>query len=289
MLTNALATAATSLYDLIAVAHTDTTNLQLLQTHLTSQGAPLVGRGEQGIYCSTASLATSTTQWNALNEGLIQSIWHQNGEDLNIVVAAAWGATRAIAESANPAVNLSSFNMVVVDLYPVVHAPANQGLYTTDSQAAACLDAGGSPIQVTADGHAYVARSITTHSQDSSGNPDTRQLDTVNPTVSQMFIKDLSVQIPSQFQGKNLIDDPVESDDETPSTVTTPKRMQAFCSGIATTWARFGWLDATQTKLDLPAWYFSLAPSSPGRVNATMPIHPAQWLVQFSGQVRALS
>lgn len=224
-----------------------------------------------------------------LNEGLINSLWQQNGEDLPIVVASAWAARRAVAESANPAVNLSSFNMPVVDLYPVVHAPSNPALYTTDSQAAAALDVGGSPIMVTAQGHPYVARSITTHSQDASGNPDTRILDTVNPTVSQAFIKELQLQIPSQFAGKNLIDDPADSDDETPPTVTTPKRMQGFCAGIATSWGRLGFLDSTQTPLDLAAWLFTLAPSSPGRVNATMPIHPAQWLVQFSGQVRALS
>jgi len=289
VLTAAIATIAASLYHRIAVAMTDTTGLQAVQVHLLAQVGPTVNREEQAIYCSTSSLGTATTQVQTLNEGLMQGVFHPGAEDLPIVVASAVAAVRAAAEEDQPSVNISKWNIDVADLYPVVQPQSNAANYMTDTSAASALDVGLTPLQVTASGHVYIVRSITTHSQDASGNPDTRQLDTSNVTVPQAFAEELLTSVPSEFAGLNLIDDPLDSDDEVPPRTTTPARIKGFCSGLAQSWARKGWIDATALPTDLASWSFNLAASSPGRVNATMPIHPPKWFVQFSGQIKALS
>ncbi len=287
-LTAALATAQASVYHRITPANFDATALGLVNTHVGSMGGPLVGRYEQVVACLDAkqTLGTATTIATGINDGLSQHLFYPNAETLPMVTAAAWAATRAIAEE-EPSVNLSSMNMDVVDQYPVVLPPPLQSSYLTDSQAAAALDVGLTPIQVTANGHPYIARSITTHSRDSGGNPDTRVLDTNNPTVTQAFAEELQTSIPDEFKAKVLVDDPVDSDDELPTNATTPQRLKSHCVGRAFAWGKAGRL--TNVEADVATWVFSLAPNAPGRANATMPTHPAPWFVQFSAQIRQLS
>lgn len=287
-LTTAIATLATGIYHRIAVAQVDATNLGLLKTHLTSQGGALIGRREQAIFCSTASLGTATTLVQNLNEPLMQALWHPSGEDLPGVVSAGWAAKRAVAEATAPEVNLSSWNPTVVDVSSFCHPQSDASLYCSNSSAASALDVGLTPIQVAADGTTFVVRSITTHSQDSSGNPDWRVLDTVNVTVPQRWADDLAVDIPTEFAGKNLVDDPADSDDELPPNVTTPSAVKSHCIGLAQTWEKNGRFQ--QVANDTALWEFNLAGvASPGRVNADMQIHPAQWFVQFSANIRSLA
>lgn len=286
-LTNAIATIANGVYHRIAVAQGDSTALGLFKTHLESQGGALVGRHEQLVFMTTASLGTATSLVQTLNEPLMQALWHPSGEDIPGVVAAGWAAKRAVAEADAPAVNLSSWNMPVAAIPGFCNPQSDPSLYCSNSSATSALDVGLTPIQVAADGTTYVVRSITTHSQDASGNPDWRVLDTVNVSVPQAWADDLSISVPQEFQGKNLVDDPADSDDELPNNATTPSRVQSFCYGRAQAWEKFGWM--TNVEADAALWAFNLAASSPGRVNADMQIHPAQWFVQFSANVRALS
>ena len=287
-LTAAIATMANGIYHRIAVAQSDSANLILLKAHLGTMGGPLVGRREQAVFCTTASLGTATTLvQSSLNEPLMQALWHPSGEDIPGVVAAGWAATRAVAEAANPAVNLSSWNPSVVNASAFCNPQSDPSLYLGNSSAASALDVGLTPIQVAADGTTFVVRSITTHSQDASGNPDWRVLDTVNVTVPQRWADDLSLLIPTEFEGKNLVDDPLDSDDELPPTVTTPSVVRGFCVGHAQAWEKLGYLQ--QVEADTALWAFNLAANSNGRVNADMQIHPAQWFVQFSANVRSLA
>lgn len=297
--TNAIATAAAGIYHRIAVAtapntaggSTSTENADLVKwkTHLGTMGGPLVGRREQLVFCTTDSLgaATTTVQTN-LNEPLMQALFHPGAEDIPGVVAAGWASARSVAEAANPAVNESSWNPTLVNASGYCKPQSDASLYLSNSSAASALDVGLTPIQVAADGTTFIVRSITTHSQDASGNPDWRVLDTVNVTVPQRWADLLSVDIPTTFAGKNIVDDPLDSDDELPPTVTTPSAVKSHCIGLAQSEEKLGHLQQVET--DTALWAFNLAGStSPGRVNADMQIHPAQWFVQFSANVRSLA
>ncbi len=103
------------------------------------------------------------------------------------------------------------------------------------------------------------------------------------------FGDDVVAIIPQEFAGKVLFDDPVPGgDDELPDNATTPQDIGIFLKARAKKeWEARGRIKGLDA--DFASWAFNLASASPGRVNGTLPIHPAPWFVQFSGQVRQLS
>jgi phage tail sheath gpL-like len=222
-LTNALTTAATSRHHYYALASVDQTALQAVQTQILTMAGPLVGKRQQFIAGSVDTFGNATTIAEALNEQRGQILWMPSGETLPCVMAAAWAAMRAIAEGVSISVNLSSYNPDVVDLWPVVVPQGADANYVTDSQAAAALDVGLTPIQVRGgDKHPFVPLSITTHSNDSSGNPDYRTLTTNYVTVTDAFADEFQSWAVSTFVDMKLRDDRQSGDDPLPANVTTP-------------------------------------------------------------------
>lgn len=294
-LTAALATAATTREHLYAVAHQVTSQLQAIQTQLGTMAGPLVGDRQQAVSISVAVLGTATTQAETLNEERMQLLWMPTCDSLPFLVVAAWTALRAKAEEASPSANLSSFNPTAVDLWTMigdqtmVGPQSSSASYVTASQAGSALDVGLTPIMVTSGTlHPFVPLSITTHSNDAGGNPDTRTLCTNYVTVPDAFADEISVYVPTAFPDLKLDDDPVEGDDPLPPNVTTPGVVKAQIFSLY----KRQFSDKGHTKnadTDFLSWAFNLDTSNSNRLNATMPITPAPWFTQFSGQVAQLS
>lgn len=278
-LTAALAAVASSTYKYYANAHVNTAQLQLVQTQLTTMAGPLQGRRQLSVYASRATLAVATTQVQTLNENRMQCIWHKNSETYPGIIAAVWAAYRSVAESRKISANHDS-----TDLFPYVLAQPTLSDQPTDVVKGSALDVGLTPLGVDArTKHAYVVRSITTHSQASS-NPDTRTLDTTKVVVPDELADRLATALPSAFPNLNIIDDPVDStDDDLPPGTTTPRKIKSFCAGIARTMQTEGHI--VNFDNDYLSWAFNLAPASPGRVNATMPVSVISGLHQISASV----
>ena len=288
-LTNALATAAAKRYNYYAVAQVDTANLQKLQTQLTTMAGPLVGKVQQGISSNLDTLTNATNQATALNEPRQQIVWHKKGEDLSVVVAAAWAARRSMKEQADPSVNLTTFSPTIVDLWPVVGPPANETDYATSTDTASALDSGLTPLGIRPnDKHPQVLVSITTHSQDSLGNPDTRVLTTNMVTVPDSMSDDLRVFVPSAFPNCKIRPDEQLGDDPLPPRTTTPTaiKSEVYCF-VKKNYADLGYI--YQLDVDAAAWAYNLAANSNGRCNATMGAHPTPWFFQFSCELLQLS
>lgn len=294
-LTAALATAATTREHLYASAHMVTSQLQAIQTQLNTMAGPLVGKRQQSVNISVAVLGTATTQAETLNAERMQLLWYPNSDSLPFLVVAAWCALRAQAEESSYSTNLSSFNPTAVDLWTMigdqtmVGPQASTTDYVTDSQAAAALDVGLTPVQV-APGtlHPYVPLSITTHSNDAGGNPDTRTLCTNYVTVPDAFADELAAYVPSAFPDLKLQDDPLDGDDPLPPKVTTPGVVKAQ---VYTLYRR-QFADKGHVKnsaIDFASWAFNLDSSNLNRLNATMSVTPAPWFTQFSGKVAQLT
>ena len=285
-LTAALATAATQRYHYYAPSSVDLAALQAIQTQLKTMGGPLVGRRQQLICASIDTQGNASTIQAGLNEERASLAWLNKGETLPCQIAAAWAAMRSTAEGTNLSVNLSSMNPDVVDLWPVVKAPRADADWCKDSMASAALDSGITPIQIRpGDKHPYVALSITTHSLDSGGNPDTRTLTTNYVTVPDAFADAFAAWVPSAFVGMKLRDDVQSGDDPLPPAVTTPGVIKSMWKSQARNdFENAGHINNLDG--DYAAWAFNLTNGNPNRVSATMPITPAAWFTQTSAQVR---
>ncbi len=280
-LTAALATLVSSTYKYYAPANVVSTQLQAIQTQLTTMAGPLQGKRQTCVYASQASLGTATTQAELLNENRMQGVWHKNSETLPGCIAASVAAYRSVAESVQISANHDG-----VDFFTTIGAQFAASDWPTDAVKASALDVGLTPLAVNPiTKHVTLVRSITTHSNDSGGNPDTRTLDTTKVVVADDFADTLASAVPSNFPNLNLVDDPVDStDDELPPGCTRPAEIKKFCAGIARSFQNLGHI--TDLDTDLTSWAFNLASNSPGRVNATMPITVISGFHAFSGQIR---
>ena len=285
-LTTALAPAATARDHYYALASVDTTAVQAVQAQCDTMAGPLVGKRQVFVWASHDTLGTATTQVETVNEERGQCLWAYKFETLPCVIAAAWAAMRSVAESESISVNLSSFNPDLVDLWPVVQAPPSEGDWATDSAANSALDVGLTPLQVRqGDKHPYIPLSITTHSNDSSGNPDARTLTTNYVQVPDLFADTFAAWLPSTFVGMKLRSDQESGDDPLPPNVTTPGIVQAMWFDVARRdFENQGHINGLDD--DGASWAFNLVSANPNRLNATIPITPAPWFTQASAQVR---
>lgn len=284
-LTAALDTAARSRHHYYALASVDTTALQAVQTQLDTMAGPLVGKRQQAIYATHASLGTATTQAEALNEERMQGLWAYQFETPPCVIAAAWAAMRSVAESRSYSVELSLKNFDVVDLWPAVKPPPNEANYCTNSTANSALDVGLTPLQVQeGTGHPYVVLSITTHSNDSSGNPDTRTLTTNYVTVTDAVADEFEAWFSSTFPDTKLRDDVTSGDDALPPNTTTPGFVKSMWhSKTRELFENLGHIDNLDE--DYESWAFNRASGNANRINATIPITPAAWFTQISARI----
>lgn len=168
-------------YHLIAIPHDDTTAIQAFRSHVNAAAAPEEGRRQQVVCGTQDTLANAITLATAINAARVQVAWHYNADDTPGEVAAAVAARRALLEGADPAAPMSQVHgtdLPGVRPQPVV---ADRPI---GSELQSALNNGLTPISMDNAGNCYVCRSITSRSQDTSGNPDYRVYDTAKVTVS---------------------------------------------------------------------------------------------------------
>lgn len=289
VLTTAITTASTARYHFICHAHVTSTQIGALKTHLNTVAGPTVGKRQQSIACVAVSFGSATTLAQAANAERMQILWLRSSSTLSCVVAAAWAAKRVKEESVWCNVNLSSFNPTAVDLGNTVAAPYAEADFITDTECNASLDVGLTPVQigVTASKRPYIPLSITTHSQDSNANPDSRTLTTNNVSVPDEFADILEAWVPAAFPNKVVMRDILSGDDPLPANATTPNIIKI--SWYTEAKARFSTPQNTalyDIDADYATWSFNLASGNANRVNSTMQVTPAPWFTQFSGQIR---
>lgn len=281
-LTAALQTAAVQDWDYIVPANIDQAAIVALQLFLRQQMGPLVRKRGQGVVGLVSAFGAATTIAQAVNDALVQVLWHKKGEDLPIVLASAWAANRAVREEQDPNVHLSSMNPDAVDMFPYATAPASMSDFMTPTEANAALDVGLTPLIIGAAKHPMVALSITSHSQDATGAPDTRVLTTNMVSVTFAWMDVVDAFVPSNFAGMNIAEDPVDGE-RLPRKTTSPGIIKSYLANRFTDLSGFGqYLD--NPAADVERWAFNVDMTNKGRCNATMQLHPARWFTQFSYQ-----
>jgi phage tail sheath gpL-like len=291
-----LGVAAASEYDIVFACSQDSTNLGLLKTYLDTQYTATVGLPGQGIVCFNGSAASNTATnlssavalMSAINDPVVQVVF-SNLPTTAFTLGAGWAAQRSVLEGADPTTVETLFNPAATDLSAISAAPSASSLYLTTTQIITCLNTGLTPIMTTSAGDNLIVRSITSHYQDASSNPDARTLDTIQVSVPFAFAKLIQSDFPQSFGKSTLVDNPAPGADKLPPGTVYPQFIQVHYHVIANGLAKQARPWITNVDADYANWVFNLDPTVPGRVDATMPITPVQWVVQFSAAIQQLT
>lgn len=206
-------------YDRLAFAENDATNAALIETWLNTQAGPLIGYTMHAVIAVGGSLSSATSlAQSTLNAERAQCLWYLDSETFPPVIAATFASYRTFVEQNDPDAAYDGY------ILPGVRPQASTSAWPSISTLISALDNSVTPIATNATGGAYVVRSITTYSLDTSGNPDYRTLDTSDAVVPDYVRNVLRLYWLTEFKAANprVGPDPASTQKSPPSGVATP-------------------------------------------------------------------
>lgn len=196
-ITATLATIYTAGHTLVVLGQNDTPALQALRAHLDAVNGPVEQRDCIGVYGSTATLATVTTQAATVNSMFMTCGWHRNSTSAPCEVAAAYAAV--IAGEADPARPLNELELVGI-------APADARDWPMRSEQQSALYNGVTPLLSGADGRTAIVRAVTTYTTDSTGQRDNSVVDLTTPRTLAVVRGAIRTAIKRDFPRAKLTD-----------------------------------------------------------------------------------
>lgn len=114
-LANVITLLKTDVFDYIAAAQTDATNLGLLEAHMASEAGPTIGHLEHMVCGQTGTLAAAQSiSQTTLNDARSAVVWMQYCETHPAEIAAGVAALRSVIEPQNPNYNYDDFTLSFV-------------------------------------------------------------------------------------------------------------------------------------------------------------------------------
>jgi len=269
----------------IAAAQNDSTAQGLLDVWLAAQAGVMVQYRNQAVACSRASLGTATTLATGLNNERMQMVWHLNSPTPCEEVAAQVMAARSIGDSSaggvlvgeesDPAANLDGLRLVHVR---AARLAADAPTITEQNTA---MGVGLAPLVPVAGGGAALLASVTTRSQDASGQPNYAVLQTSIVTSIDYCADSIRAAFSVDFAAfKVQADGTVVRTDRT----TTPKDVRSWVK------ARLKEFEERAILRDVDALDSSLQviedSGTPGRLLAEIPAKVVPGLHQLAGNLR---
>lgn len=228
--TTALASAAGTEYDYVVLccSNADTNaasanNPAKLETHIGTYNTGLNAKLQQGVLASTATIAAAKTGAVGLNNETIEHLCGVGLESLPCELAGAECGDRMRRRKLNP--NSNRIGTELKGLYP---SDDILGDNPTEAEAIDAMQNGVSLIAYTANQTLILMRPITTHSQDSAGNPDVRCFDVNEVDALYDYAKDLRAALPAEFEQAKIAKDRVAGDDPLPEGVVEESDVKAF-------------------------------------------------------------
>lgn len=288
----AIASVATQKFDRIVGACIDSTNIDLLAAHLDALALVTSQRRQQGVVGSIGTLSAATTLATGRNKSRLQLAWHYNSRLPIWQVAAQVAAARLIGDSAaggllvgeatDPAANLCGLELASARAQNTV---ADQ---PTATEIESALNNGITPLAPSANrpGYCTVVRSVTTRSL-ANGVPNYAVIDTSIVTSCDHVADDLQAFLATTYAGFKLAPD---SDDGLPprtERVTTPRLIRAKIAERLALYEEAGIL--VDVEANLPLLTVVASPTTPGRVDCSIPAEVIPGLIVLGGDVRQLS
>lgn len=260
----------------------DAANLAKFAAHVTTTAGPTVGLRELVVSGSYDTPGTVNTLGTTLNEARAQIVWQEGSWLTPGELAAGMAAVRSLEENADPAVNLDG---VIISGIPTRRLAADR---PTANEQNTALNAGITPLVDTNAGKVAIVRSVTTHTKDSSSNPDYRVLDTAKVVVADFVADDLAINWPSFVanSGAKIAATPTDGSAPAPG-VTTPAMARDWIYGRLRDHEGRGVLENVDTLA--PQLAVTLSTVTAGRLEATIPIDVIELLHQLAADVRQVA
>lgn len=234
-MTTALALVQAKEYDYILVCISNaeaqasgTTNMSRLEDHIDLLGSGSRAKLQQGVVGSTGSIASAKTGAIGRNSPVLDHLTGVNFESLPCQLAGFEVGDRMRRRRLESNANrvLTKMKGIFGSADPIADDP-------TDAEATDALNNGVSLCGYNAQNEAILLRSVTTHSQDSTGNPDRRCFDTSNVDALYDYWKDMRTAIPQEFlnpegQQVKVVKNRTEEDEELPAGVVEERDIRNF-------------------------------------------------------------
>lgn len=232
-MTTALATLAVKEYDYIlpcmsaSDAQSATGNPQRVATHIDTYLTGSNAKLQQCVYGSNGSIASAKTNAIARNHPNLEHYCSVNDESLPCELAGA-----ELGDRMRRRAKESNANRVLQPLQRIRGSADINGDQPTDPEAIDALNNGVTLQGYAANGAPIVLRSVTTHSQDTLGNPDKRCFDVNEVDALYDYAKDLRAAIPQEFMSPDgqvkVAKNRVAGDEPNPEGVVEERDIKAF-------------------------------------------------------------
>lgn len=249
-MTTALATLAVREYDhiLLCTSNADSqsasasSNPGRVATHIDNNLLGSSGKLQQAQYGSTGTIAAAKTNTIARNHTNLEHVLSRSAEDLPCEVAAAELGNRMARRRLE-----SNANRTLQPLKRLRGAAVPSTAQYTDAEAGDALNNGVALVGYTANNTPMLVRSITTHSQDTGGNPDRRCVDTNETDGLYDYAKDIRIFLPQTYQSPDgqvkISKNRVPGDDPNPEGVVEERDVRASIIARTQFWIDKGVID----------------------------------------------
>ena len=189
-------------------------------TQVGTQALPTNGLREVVYGASVDTIANLTTIATGINSARCQIPWLQNADYMPSELAANQAAVESLLESSSvPRLNMNGFGQQANDQAGWKIKAPRSGTTPSRATRVAALNNGIQVIGVLQNGTTYIDKRVTTRSLSGAVN-DYRIRDPHKVRVCDFFADDLVAKQGAQFQGKNIVDDPVVGQLIPPNTVS---------------------------------------------------------------------
>lgn len=285
--TTALSTVAGREYDYIVpcisnaeAEHASAGNHVKVETHIDGLKTGLNAKLQQAVYASTTTIAAAKTGAIGRNSTIIEHVCVVNGESLPCEWAGAEAGDRMRRRRLE-----SNANRIGTTLKRVVGSADKVADNPTEPEGEDALDNGVSIVGYTPNGDHVLLRSITSHSQDSGGNPDKRAFDTNEVDGLYDVGKDLRAALPQEFKQVKIVKDRTATDKELPPNVVEERDVRSFlASRVIGFWADVrGVVDGEifQAAVDDGSFIVEVNASDATQVDIFMPLEVIKILAKF--------
>lgn len=279
---NILAVAAAERYHLIVSPYATTaesTAIDKVIAHVNSEAEPLAGHRGRAIMANHEALATAVSLATTdVNEARVQIAWHYNSPIEPAVVAASFAGTISAGLGTDRAYNFDGEELTDLD------AQWSNADRPTPTEINSGLNNGLTPLGATG-GNVTITRSVTSFSEDASGNKDFRVLDTHYVDVPDFLADELEQNFGTAFKGFKLGVD-VEGEMPPPG-VATANTVKAWALNLLGAYDND--LIENFDSVTLATSKFTRNEVAKGRIDAEIPVDVIELLHQFAGDIRQIN
>jgi phage tail sheath gpL-like len=285
--TTALTTMSGARYDFIlgccsnadVQSNSATSNPGRIKTKIGTLNTGLNAKLQRAIFGVTGALATAKVGAIARNDAALQYVYCKNGRAL----PSEWGGCELGGRMRDVQLDPAA-NRIGTALKATV-AGAKDLVADTPSQTEIedALGNGLSIISYDAGGNPLLVRPVTTHSQDTLGNPDRRVLDTSGVDGVYAVANDVEIFLPQEFPQAKIAKDQVAGEEPLPKGVVEERDIKTAIITRLRFWQRRGVVrkDKLDDAITAGTLIVQVDPSDEGQVDIVIPLAIYKGLAKF--------